>query len=83
MAFGLDKCAILLIVNGNYSTTNIYPKLPKLDDDNNKGYRYLGVMEGVYFHIRKVKELTKKEYISRVRKILKADMIGEYTMQAI
>eukprot|EP00957_Ditylum_brightwellii_P087240 6640478-Ditylum_brightwellii.AAC.1 len=27
--------------------------------------------------------MTKKEYISRVRKILKADMIGEYTINAI
>eukprot|EP00957_Ditylum_brightwellii_P144383 10999027-Ditylum_brightwellii.AAC.1 len=40
-------------------------------------------MEGVDFHIKEVKEMTKKEYISRVRKFLKADMIGEYTMQAI
>eukprot|EP00957_Ditylum_brightwellii_P029501 2229468-Ditylum_brightwellii.AAC.2 len=40
-------------------------------------------MEGVDFHMREVKEMTKKEYISRVRKILKADMIGEYTIQAI
>eukprot|EP00957_Ditylum_brightwellii_P131603 10036408-Ditylum_brightwellii.AAC.1 len=40
-------------------------------------------MEGVDFHVREVKEMTKKEYISRVRKILKADMIREYTMQEI
>eukprot|EP00957_Ditylum_brightwellii_P050149 3801761-Ditylum_brightwellii.AAC.1 len=40
-------------------------------------------MEGADFHIREVKEMTKKEYVSRARKILKADMIGEYTMQAI
>eukprot|EP00957_Ditylum_brightwellii_P023489 1772221-Ditylum_brightwellii.AAC.1 len=32
--------------------------------------------------MREVKEMTKKEYISRVPKNLKADMIGEYTMQA-
>jgi hypothetical protein len=83
MTFGLDKCAILLITNGKYSTTNIYPEIPKLDDEDNKGYRYLGVMEGVNFHIDEVKEMTKKEYISRVRKILNADMTGEYTMPAI
>eukprot|EP00957_Ditylum_brightwellii_P003242 247096-Ditylum_brightwellii.AAC.1 len=83
MTFGLDKYTILLIVNGKYSTTNIYPKIPKLDNNNNKGYRYLGVMEGVDFHTKEVKEMTKKEYISRVRKILKADMVEEYTMSAI
>eukprot|EP00957_Ditylum_brightwellii_P115340 8795450-Ditylum_brightwellii.AAC.1 len=43
-------------------------------NDNNKGYRYLGVMEGVDFHMKEVKEMTEKEYISRVCKILKADM---------
>eukprot|EP00957_Ditylum_brightwellii_P167206 12728675-Ditylum_brightwellii.AAC.1 len=83
MTFGLDKFAILLIVNGKYSTTNIHPETPKLDDDDNKGYRYLGMMEVVDFHMREVKKMTKKEYISRVHKILKADMIGEYTMQAM
>eukprot|EP00957_Ditylum_brightwellii_P119211 9094275-Ditylum_brightwellii.AAC.1 len=40
-------------------------------------------MEGVDFHIDEVKEMTKKEYTSRVRKILNAGMTGEYTMQAI
>eukprot|EP00957_Ditylum_brightwellii_P125417 9559726-Ditylum_brightwellii.AAC.1 len=60
MTFGLDKCAILLIVNGKYSTTNIHPGIPKLDDDNNKGSRYLDVMEGVDFHMKEVKEMTKK-----------------------
>eukprot|EP00957_Ditylum_brightwellii_P072834 5535396-Ditylum_brightwellii.AAC.1 len=40
-------------------------------------------MEGVDFHIKEVKEMTKKEYISRVCKILNANMIGEYSMQAI
>eukprot|EP00957_Ditylum_brightwellii_P017699 1333044-Ditylum_brightwellii.AAC.2 len=61
MSFGLDICAILLIKNGKYATTTIFQKIPKLDDDKNKGYCYLGIMEGVDFHIKEVKELTKKE----------------------
>eukprot|EP00957_Ditylum_brightwellii_P030786 2332892-Ditylum_brightwellii.AAC.1 len=40
-------------------------------------------MEGVDFHMKEVKEMTIKEYISRVWKILTADMIGDYTMNAI
>eukprot|EP00957_Ditylum_brightwellii_P157692 12002640-Ditylum_brightwellii.AAC.1 len=40
-------------------------------------------MEGVDFHMNKVKELMKKEYVSRVRKILQAGMNGDYTMTAI
>eukprot|EP00957_Ditylum_brightwellii_P024349 1837021-Ditylum_brightwellii.AAC.1 len=65
MAFGLDKCAILLISNGKYTTTKICPKILKLENEDNKGYHYLGVMEGVDFHMKEVKEMTIKEYISR------------------
>eukprot|EP00957_Ditylum_brightwellii_P191504 14579268-Ditylum_brightwellii.AAC.1 len=60
MTFRLDKCTILLITNGKYATTNICPEIPKLDDKENKGYCYLGIMEGVDFHMNEVKELTKK-----------------------
>eukprot|EP00957_Ditylum_brightwellii_P211253 15365955-Ditylum_brightwellii.AAC.1 len=83
MTFGLDKCAILLITNGKYATTNICPETLKLDDEENKGYKYLGIMEGVDFHMNKVKEFTKKEYVSRVRKIFWADMNGDYMMTAV
>eukprot|EP00957_Ditylum_brightwellii_P014052 1059557-Ditylum_brightwellii.AAC.1 len=83
MLFGLDKCVILLIENGKYTTTNICLEIPKLSDDENKGYRYLGIMKGVDFHCTEVKEMTKKEYVSRVQKIFQAGMNGDYTMTAI
>eukprot|EP00957_Ditylum_brightwellii_P145719 11096006-Ditylum_brightwellii.AAC.1 len=65
MTFGLDICAILLISNGKYTTTNFCPEIPKLDDEDNKGYQYLGVMEGVDFYMKEVKDMTIKEYISQ------------------
>eukprot|EP00957_Ditylum_brightwellii_P194355 14802192-Ditylum_brightwellii.AAC.1 len=65
MTFGLDKCDILLIINSKNTTTNICPEISKLDDEENKGYCYLVIMEGVDFHMNKVKELMKKEYVSR------------------
>eukprot|EP00957_Ditylum_brightwellii_P201149 15324269-Ditylum_brightwellii.AAC.1 len=43
MTFGLDKCAVLTFKNCRYSTTNILPEIPKLDDDLNKGYQCLGI----------------------------------------
>ena len=64
MTFGLDKCAVPTLKNGRYSTTNILPEIPKLDDDLNKGYRYLGIMEGADLHIQEVKSNTIKEYFS-------------------
>ena len=64
MTFGLDKCAVLTLKNGRYSTTNILPEIPKLDDDLNKLYRYLGIMKGADFHTQEVKSNTIKEYLS-------------------
>ena len=64
MTFGLDKCAVLTLKNGRYSTTNILPEIPKLDDDLNKGYCYLRIMEGADFHTQEVKSNTIKEYLS-------------------
>ena len=66
MTFGLDKCAVLTLKNGCYSTTNFLPEIPKLDDDLNKGYQYLGIVEGTDFHTQEVKSNTIKEYFSRV-----------------
>eukprot|EP00957_Ditylum_brightwellii_P196754 14990479-Ditylum_brightwellii.AAC.3 len=83
MPFGLDKCDILLTKNGKYTTTNICPEIPKLDDSKNKAYKYSGIMEGVDFHCTEVKEIMKKEYESRAQKILQADMNRDYTMTAI
>eukprot|EP00957_Ditylum_brightwellii_P128417 9794150-Ditylum_brightwellii.AAC.1 len=83
MSFGFDKCAILLTTNGKYTTANICQEITKFDDEENKGYHYLGIMEEVDFHMKEVKELTKKEYISRVPKILQADMNGNYMMTSI
>eukprot|EP00957_Ditylum_brightwellii_P096564 7354649-Ditylum_brightwellii.AAC.1 len=70
MSFGLGKCTILLIKNGEYSTTNIYPEIPKLYDAENEGYHYLSTMERVNFHVDEVKSLTIKEYILRSEKSL-------------
>eukprot|EP00957_Ditylum_brightwellii_P176919 13476337-Ditylum_brightwellii.AAC.1 len=65
MTFGLEKCAVFILKTGQYSTTNILPEIPKLDGDLNKGYRYLGIMEGADFHTQEVKSNTIKEYLSR------------------
>eukprot|EP00957_Ditylum_brightwellii_P080556 6127589-Ditylum_brightwellii.AAC.1 len=68
MSFGLDKYAIFVIKNSHNSTTNILPQIPKLDNDTNKGYQYLGIIEGTNFLIDEVKLKNMKEYISRVSK---------------
>eukprot|EP00957_Ditylum_brightwellii_P185495 14123382-Ditylum_brightwellii.AAC.1 len=49
-------------------TTDILPEIPKLDNEVNKGYHYLGIMKGVDFHVEEAKEIIKQEYIPRVPK---------------
>eukprot|EP00957_Ditylum_brightwellii_P056304 4268259-Ditylum_brightwellii.AAC.1 len=83
MMFGLDKCAILYIKNGVYSTTNILPEISKLDDDSNRGYCYLSIMEGTYFLYIEVKSNTQKEYVSRVQTVLNSHIPGDAMMMAI
>eukprot|EP00957_Ditylum_brightwellii_P105943 8080906-Ditylum_brightwellii.AAC.1 len=80
MSFGLDKCAVLTLKNGCYSTTNILPEIPKLDNNSNKGYCSLSIMEGVDFHTQEVKNNITKECFSCVQKILKAQLSGDAMM---
>ena len=53
-----------------YTTTKILPEILKLDNKDNKGYQYLGVMKVVDFHTETVKNISKCERISRVQKYL-------------
>ena len=52
----------------------------KEDDD---GYKYLGVLEVEDIKHLKMKELVRKEYFRRVKKILKSKLNGGNTIKAI
>ena len=81
MSFGLNKCAILTIVNGKPVEATILDDFPWLPHD--EGYKYLGILESSDFHMKKIKITATKEYISQVRKILKAQLSAHNTMMAI
>eukprot|EP00957_Ditylum_brightwellii_P016160 1216514-Ditylum_brightwellii.AAC.1 len=63
MSFGYNKCAILTIKNGKPVETTILDDFLKLCDD--EGYKYLGIVESSDFHMKKVKENTAAEYMTR------------------
>ena len=83
MSFGLDRCAVLTIKRGKSTLTDadILPNIPQLDKED--GYRYLVIYEGADFLMDWVKQAIKKEYLSLVRSILKAQLTGDSTMTAI
>eukprot|EP00957_Ditylum_brightwellii_P037475 2834154-Ditylum_brightwellii.AAC.2 len=54
-----------------------------MDDDTNKDYLYLGIMEGADFHTSEVKLNRIKEYVSGFCKILNVNLLGDSMMMAI
>eukprot|EP00957_Ditylum_brightwellii_P034838 2639660-Ditylum_brightwellii.AAC.1 len=53
MAFGLDECTILTIVNGKPVETTILDYFPQLPHD--EGYKYIGILESLDIHTKEVK----------------------------
>ena len=74
MEFGINKCAMLIMKRGRltHSEGITLPDNPQIrgmkeDDD---GYNYLGVLEVEGIKHLEMKELVRKEYFRRVKKIL-------------
>eukprot|EP00957_Ditylum_brightwellii_P002255 173873-Ditylum_brightwellii.AAC.1 len=81
MAFGMEKCAILTIVNDKPVETTILDNFPCLP--HGEGYAYLDILESLDFHTIQVKNNTTKEDISWLSKILKAQLSAYSIMTAI
>eukprot|EP00957_Ditylum_brightwellii_P001985 152599-Ditylum_brightwellii.AAC.1 len=83
MSFGLEQCVVLTIRKGKSKTTeaNVLPNIPCIDKED--GYRYLGIYEGADFLMDHVKTARKKEYLSCVCSILKAQLTRDSPMTAI
>ena len=81
MDFGLDKCAVIHTVKGKTINSPILSDIPVLSTEDS--YRYLGILEGTDILHTKVKETAKKEYLTRIRSILKADINAHNTASAI
>ena len=77
MEFGIEKCAMLVIEKGKIV------KLIELPDgraikslQEGESYKYLGILEADKFLEEKIKLNVPKEYIRRLRKVLKSKLIG-------
>ena len=86
MEFGIDKCASVTIKRGQKIST----KGVTLPDGNilqdvkeEEGYRYLGILEADKIYNKQMKEVTSRTYLQRVKKVLKSQLDGKSTFQAI
>ncbi|XP_068232138.1 uncharacterized protein [Palaemon carinicauda] len=76
MEFGRAKCALVNIRKGKVTRTEAI-KIP--DGSNIKhidemGYKYLGIMEGVDIEHQEMKDTIRKEYMPRLKVILKSKL---------
>ena len=85
MEFGIDKCASVTIKKGQKISTEgvTLPDGTTLQDVKDEGYRYLGILEADKICNAKMKEVTERTYLQRVKKLLKSQLDGKSTFQAI
>ena len=86
MEFGINKCAVLIMKREKFH----YCEGIKLPDgqsikglDEGDGHKYLGMLEVDEVKHTEMKEIVTKEYIRRVRKILRSKLNGGNTINAI
>ena len=79
MDFGIEKCAMFVMEKGKIMKS-VFIELPdgnvikSLQED--ESYKYLGILEADKFLEEKMKLNVLKEYIRRIRKVLKSKLNG-------
>ncbi len=85
MEFGLDKCATVKIINGGKANFNgiSLPDGNQIEGLDDEGYKYLGILEANNILHKDMKVLVTKEYIRRIKKVLKSQLHGKFIIRAI
>ena len=81
MDFGLEKCAVVHTVAGKIIDSPCVTDIPLLSGEDN--YKYLGILECDVILHSDVKVAVEKEYFSRIRSILRADLSAKNTVVSI
>ena len=76
MEFGIEKCALVNIQRGKVTRTEgiQLPDGINIKDIDGSGYKYLGIIEGEAIKHQEMKEKISKEYIKRLKAILKTQL---------
>ena len=85
MEFGIEKCALVNTVRGKVTRSEgiQLPDGSSIKDIDEAGYKYLGVIEGDTIKHQEMKDKIKKEYISRIRAVLKSKLNSGNIVKAI
>ena len=85
MKFGLDKCAVLELKNGVRERCDgvVLPDGGMMQDVDENGYKYLGVLEAGGMMVKEMKEKVRKEYVRRVRAVAGSGLTGGNLVGAV
>ena len=85
MEFGLPKYGVLIMKRGKVVKSEgiSMPDGKMMKNIEEGGYKYLGILEADGVKHEEMKDQIKKEYIRRVRNILKSKLNGGNTISAI
>ena len=86
MEFGIEKCAMLVTKSGKRHMTERM-KLPNHDRiriiEENKTYKYLGILEADTIRQVKMKDTIRKEYLRRTRELLETKLSSRNLIKGI
>lgn len=85
MEFGLDKCAVLVLKTGRQTECEgiELPDGKKIEEADERGYKYLGVLEGADMKKKEMKEIVRREYFRRVKAVAQSKLYAGNMMRAV
>ena len=85
MKFGVKKCAVLILKRGKVVECNgiILPDGQVMKKMDENGYKYLGILEYNQAMEKEMKTIFRKEYIRRLKIVLKPKLNGRNKILAI
>ena len=85
MEFGMEKCAILVTKAGQKIESEglELPDQTVMREADEKGYKYLGVLEATGIKNKEMKEMVGKEYYRRVKLLAGTKLYARYMIGAI
>ena len=84
MEFGITKCGALVLKRGKIVKTEgvVLPDGQVMKEIEDRGYRYLGILETDHLKEKEMKDLFSKEYKSRLKLMLKSKLSGKNMIMA-
>ena len=85
MQFGIKKCELLIMERGKVIRTDSIrlPDGQHMKDIDETGYTYLGILETDKIKEKEMKEKFSKEYLRRLRLILRSKLNGRNKIMAV